>query len=119
MMKFTAFFAIIIGAFMIFQWIYLLIFKKVPELESSPKEIKFHFAAEFLTAAVLITGGIGVLAFWSIGSHLLLVGLGMLIYTTINSAGYFAQKKEWEMVFMFGLIFVFIIIGLTILIDII
>lgn len=111
-MKFTAFFTLIVGALMLIQWIYLLSTKRVPELKTSPKEIAFHFVAEFLTAATLITGGIGVLSFWQPGYKLLLVGLGMLVYTTINSAGYFAHRKDWEMVFMFGVILVFAIICL-------
>jgi hypothetical protein len=68
-------------------------------------EMIFHWGAEFLTAVALLVGGTGVLARWNWAANLYLLALGMLLYTAVNSAGYFAQKREWPMVGVFGVIF--------------
>jgi hypothetical protein len=101
-MQYTAIFSIFVGILMIGQWIFSLASRKVPETATETRAIGFHLAAEFLTAAVLMVAGIALLAQSLLGYPLALLALGMLVYTSINSAGYFAQRGQWLMVLMFG-----------------
>jgi hypothetical protein len=101
-MQYTAIFSIFVGVLMIGQWIFSLVSRKVPEIVTETRAIGFHLAAEFLTAAVLIIAGIALLAQSLLGYPLALLALGMLVYTSINSAGYFAQRGQWLVVMMFG-----------------
>ena len=86
---------------MIVQWIFSILSGSVPEFQTEPWRIGFHLAAEFATAALLILGGITVLRSLTWGRPVLLIGLGMLIYSEIVSPGYFAQLGQWPMVGMF------------------
>ncbi len=99
-----AYYCIVVGALMVIQWSLFLITGNVPELETETLAIAFHLAAELTTAAALILAGIGLLrrAGWALPVSLL--ALGMLIYTVINSAGYFAEQGVWGMVAMFGIL---------------
>ena len=57
-----------------------------------------------VTAMLLIASGIGLLrgGDWTVNMNLL--ANGMLIYTSIVSPGYFAQKRQWLWLAMFLLI---------------
>jgi hypothetical protein len=101
-MQYTAIFSILVGVLMIGQWILSLASRKVPEMVTETRAIGFHLAAEFLTAIFLIIAGIALLAQSLLGYPLALLALGMLVYTSINSAGYFAQRGQWLVVMMFG-----------------
>jgi hypothetical protein len=103
-MKFSAWYGIIVGFIMIAQWIFFLATGNVPELQTEPWRIALHLAAEFTTAVMLIVSGIATLksAAWS--KKVLLVGLGMVIYSEIVSPGYFAQLGQWELVGMFAVL---------------
>ena len=103
-MRFPSWFAILVGCSMVAQWSVFLLSGNVPELRTEPVRIGFHLAAELLTALVLIVSGTGALAAKRWARPLLLVGLGMLVYTSIVSPGYFAQRGEMEFVLMFALV---------------
>ncbi len=47
-----------------------------------------HWLAEYTTAAVLVVGGIGLVADWSVAEVLAGLGLGALFYTSVNSLGW-------------------------------
>jgi hypothetical protein len=111
-MQYTAIFSIVVGVLMIGQWSFSLISRNVAELNSEPIRIGFHLAAEFLTALVLILAGIVLLAQSLLGYPLALIGLGMLLYTLINSPGYFAQKGQWPMVLLFTVLFILALVSL-------
>lgn len=108
-MNLPALFGIIIGLGMIGQWTALYLNKQIPELEHEPIRIRFHIAGEMATAVLLIAGGTGhwIGADW--GPALFLLALGMLMYTSIVSPGYFAQKGRWVWVLVFA-----VIVGLAI-----
>ena len=103
-MRFPAWYGIVVGILMIVQWIFSILSGGVPEFQTEPWRIGFHLAAEFATAVLLILGGIAVLRSLSWGSTVLLIGLGMVIYSEIVSPGYFAQLGQWPMVGMFVLL---------------
>lgn len=101
-MKFPAWYGIIVGSLIILQWIFFLATGSVAELENARWEIGFHISAEVLLALALLIGGIAALK--SMGEKVLLVALGMAIYSEINSPGYFAQRGEWPLVAMFAVL---------------
>ena len=99
--KFSAWYGIVVGILMIAQWTFSIAVGGVPEFQTEPWRIGFHLAAEFSTAVMLIVGGAAVLCAASWGRHVLLLGLGMVIYSEIVSPGYFAQLGQWPMLGMF------------------
>jgi len=104
-MRFPSGFAIFIGACMLAQWTWFLFSGSVPELHSEPVRLGFHLAAETLTALLLIVAGGAGLGSKRWARPLLLVSLGMLLYTVIVSPGYFAQRGQVGFVVMFAVIF--------------
>ena len=111
-MTFPGVYAILVGLLMIGQWTFFLSTRQVPELKTERVRVLFHIADEFLTAAVLIVSGIGLLAQQSWASAIYPVATGMLFYTVIVSSGYFAQKRAWPIVGMFALLLILTAISL-------
>jgi hypothetical protein len=101
-MTFAAIFAIIVGVGMIIQWVMSCATRQIPELTTEPIRIGFHIAGEMATALVLIAGGAGLVSRRPWGPAVLLVSLGMLLYTVIVSPGYFAQRGRWTWVLIFA-----------------
>jgi len=101
--KITSLYCIIIGISMMLLWIALLLSNQVPELVIAPVKILYHLIAEFLTAILLIISGIGLFLKRTWSFHLSLISLGMLLYTVIVSAGYYANLGDMIMVGMFSL----------------
>jgi len=85
----------------------------VPELETEPLRIRFHIAAEFVTAIALVTGSVGLLTGQSWSQQLYLIAIGMLFYTVIVSPGYYAEKGEWPFVGMFAVILILALASLA------
>ena len=106
MKRAAAIYAIVVGVLMFGQWAMFLITGNVPELQTEPIRIAFHLAGEFTTAALLIAGGVGLLAVRKWGYHVFLLALGMLLYTIIVSPGYFGQLGQWAFVLMFAVLVV-------------
>lgn len=104
-MRFPGWFAILVGAAMAVQWSVSLLSGGVPELQTEPIALGFHLAAEAITAAVLIVSGAASLRGRDWAKPMLLSGLGMLVYTSIMSPGYFAQRGEMRFLAMFTVIF--------------
>lgn len=96
---------------MLCMWIFLLGKKEVPELSTKPTQITFHLIAEFLTSVILIIGGFGMFTHQSWGSVLFFISIGMIIYSTINAAGFYGELKDWP---MFIILLVFTIVSLLI-----
>jgi hypothetical protein len=103
-MKFPAWYGILVGLLMIAQWGFSILVGGVPEFQSEPWRIAFHLAAEFSTALVLMVGGIAALKSIAWSKQILLLGLGMVIYSEIVSPGYFAQLGQWMFVGMFAIL---------------
>jgi hypothetical protein len=103
-MKFPAWYGIVVGFLMIAQWTFSILSGGVPEFETEPWRIAFHLAAEFSTALLLIVGGVAALKSVTWARQVLLLGLGMVVYSEIVSPGYFAQLGQWPPVAMFALL---------------
>jgi len=69
-------------------------------------------ASNCVTLVSLLAGGVGLLlnCTWAVRAYL--ISLGMLLYTVINSSGYFAQKREWPRVGVFAVILILGVISL-------
>lgn len=95
-----AVYAILVGVFMIGFW-GTLVARGKAELKERPWDMRYHLTAEFATAALLILSGAGSL----LGLGDLALGaplaFGMLLYTVINSPGFYAGRGNWPMVAMF------------------
>ena len=63
--------------------------------------IGFHISIEIITAILLIYASL-ICKKRVVRETLLLYGQGMLGYTVINSAGYFAQSGQWLFLAMFA-----------------
>jgi len=105
-MKFPSGYGIGVGSLIILQWIFFVTTGSVPEIQTTPWAIGFHIMAELLLACVLLISGIATLRLKPWGEKVLLVALGMAIYSEINSPGYFAQLGQWALVAMFALLLV-------------
>ena len=103
-MKFAAWYGIVIGILILAQWAFFTVTGAVPEFQTAPWAIASHIAAEVLLALALIGAGIATLASRAWGAKLLLVALGMAIYSEINSPGYFAEQGQWALVAMFAVL---------------
>lgn len=109
-MKLVAAFQLVVATAMLSLWFVLLITGQVPEVEQGRTDIWFHLGAEVVTAGLLMIAGFALLRSTSpsgrAGRSRLLsaFALGALLYTAINSAGYYAELGEWPAVAMFGLL---------------
>lgn len=103
--KIPAIYSILVGIMMAGMWIVFIFIGQAPEFETRPVEILFHLAAEFLTASGLVAGGLGLLYGRRWGAKVYLVAMGMLLYTVIQSPGYYAQVGEFTFVGMFGVLY--------------
>ena len=114
-MKFPAWYGILVSLLMLAQWTFSIVAGGVPELQSAPWEIAFHLAAEMSTAVVLLIGGIAALRSVAWAKQVLLLGLGMVMYSEIVSPGYFAQLDQWAFVAMFAVLLFGATISATVL----
>ena len=92
---------------MIIQWIFFLFTGNVPELITTPISISFHIFIEILTAVMLIITFTVLKGTKKWGKYFAIYTQGMLGYTTVNSAGYFAQSSQWILLIMFAVILLF------------
>ena len=97
-------YAIVIGTGMLGLWGLFSATGQIPELVTAPYEIGYHLAAELLTAFALLATGVGLLRQLTWARSIYPVALGMLLYTVINSAGYYAQRGDVTMVGMFSVL---------------
>ncbi len=96
-------YAIVVGVFMIGFWGFLVATGQA-ELAQRPWDMRMHLAAEFSTAALLILAGAGSFIGLAGISVLAPVALGMLLYTVINSPGFYAGRGNRPMVGMFAIL---------------
>jgi hypothetical protein len=104
MKRIAGWFGILTGIGMIGTWVLFFVTAQVPEILTAPVVLGFHLAAEGITAFLLITSGAGLLLDAQVAPQSYRVGIGMLLYSVIVSAGYFAQLGQWPFVVMFAAI---------------
>ncbi len=101
-MRIVAGFLLVVGVGIAGLWGVLLAAGQVPEVAEGRVDIWFHIVAELLTAALLIAAGVALLRRSARARLLAAVSLGALVYTAINSPGYYAQSGDVAMVGMFA-----------------
>ncbi len=102
-MKFVKISSAIIGMLMIAQWVFFIVTGNVPEFKTTPISIGFHISIEIMTAMLLLFSSL-ICKKRVVRETLLLYGQGMLGYTVVNSAGYFAQSGQWGFLAMFAIL---------------
>jgi hypothetical protein len=113
--KFAAIYSIVVGLSMIAMWIVFYTVWSIPELATEPARILLHIAAELITAVALVLGGWGLLTERAWGYQVYLLSTGALLYTMIQSPGYFLQAGDVGFVGMFA---VLLITALSLLIKV-
>ena len=104
MKKITGIYALVVGIAVLGLWALLLLTDQVPELETDPYSIALHLAAEGLMALLLLIGGIGVLKGKTWGRNLYTLATGFLLYSTVNSSGYYIQDGNIQMLVLFSVL---------------
>ena len=83
------------------MWIFIL---KTQEIAEGQTEIIFHLISEFLMAAICLFSGIILLRKHKLARKLNMLGMGMVLYSVLNAAGYYAERNETPMVVMFAVL---------------
>jgi hypothetical protein len=104
-------YALLVGVLMAGWWAVELRAGALDRPDRTRAELGLHLTAELLTAGLLVVGGATLLA---IGEpYLVTIGLGMLLYTAIQSPGYFLARGEREPVAMFAVLVATTVVALT------
>ena len=96
--KIIAIYSIIIGIAVMSLWIMILKNQRIPEGKT---EILFHLFSEYLMAFICVISGLLLLVKSWMAKPLNLLGLGMVIYSVLNAAGYYGQRSDATMMFLF------------------
>lgn len=99
----AAWFQIAVGTAVVAWWAVAAATNGIVELEQGRTDIVFHIAAELLMAWLLISAGTLLLQRGTTAATTILTGvaLGALMYSSINSPGYFAERGAWWAVGLF------------------
>jgi hypothetical protein len=103
LVRWVAWFQLVIGVSILAFWAVFISTGRVPEIEAGERGIWFHVAAEVVTGLLLTAAGLRSTR--RPARFLSALALGTLLYTSINSPGYYADTDEWPMVVMFGVLF--------------
>ena len=112
--RYVALYNILVGLMMTGMWIMLISTGQVPYLDTPQVEIKLHIITEVATAFSLILGGVSIIKEWAVRHTLPYVSHGMLLYTIMNSSGYYIDLGDTAMVAMFSVLLVCTIVSLIV-----
>ncbi len=99
--RIAAAYSIVVGVSMTAMWIMFYFTGSIPELTTEPARILLHITAEIVTAVALIIAGWSLLLGKTWGYQAYLVATGALLYTMIQSPGYFLNLGQFGFVGMF------------------
>jgi hypothetical protein len=103
--KILGIFSLISGCAMFLIWgLFWMTGFLAEEARATPISFSILLLAEFLTATLLIAGGIGIMRKQAWGTRLSLVSMGMMQYAVIFAAGQFAQKHHLFLTVFFSII---------------
>jgi hypothetical protein len=103
----VAIYSVIVGCLMLALWGWFWATGAIPELTTKPWETAMHLTAEFTTAGLLIVSGAGLWFETSWATRVNVFASGMLIYSLIQSPGYYLQQNAMVFVAMFVAAFFF------------
>lgn len=95
---------ILIGIGIIGLWIMLLMTDQVPEIETALAEIIMHILIEISLGIMCIISGVMLLKKFKNAHYFCLLTNGLLIYSVVNSSGYYIQSGDFIMVMIFALL---------------
>ena len=85
------------------MWTMILLTQTPPEGKT---ELGFHLFSEFLMALLCLFSGILLLRNKPFSRFLNILGLGMVIYSVLNAAGYYGEQKQLPMTILFITLFI-------------
>jgi hypothetical protein len=101
----VAWFDVVVGEMIAGLWAALAATRQLPEVAEGRRDIWSHIAAELATAVLLVGAGSALLLSDGDAATVLAgVAAGALAYTAVNSPGYYADRRQWAVVAMFGAI---------------
>lgn len=103
MKKIVAAYSLIMGIAVLGIWTVLLASGPVPEGKT---ELGFHLYSEFAMAIILIVSGIMLLKKRHFAVETNMGGLGMLVYSTLNAAGYYGERGDKPAMIIFIVLFI-------------
>ncbi len=116
-MNFVSYYSMSVGVLMLAQWLFFILSGNVVEFATTPIEISIHISIEILTAIALLITGYRLLKRRKNAIKWNLLAQGMLIYTVVNSSGYFAQLAQWPFVVMFAVLLILSLVSVKRLIE--
>jgi hypothetical protein len=99
----TGWFSIVMGIAILVSWTLILLQGSLPE---GKIELGFHLYAEFAVAVICLVSGIMLLKDKPYATETNMGGLGMLVYSVLNAAGYYGQQGDKGMTAVFIGLFV-------------
>ncbi|MBN2481835.1 MAG: hypothetical protein JXB19_08855 [Bacteroidales bacterium] len=102
MKKTVGIYSLIIGISVICIWLVILFSSSVPE---GKIELGFHLYAEFSMAAVCLVSGFMMLINKPLSVETNIGGMGMVVYSCLNAAGYYGQNGSTSVMILFILLF--------------
>ena len=98
-------YSITMGVAIAVFWSVLWVNGSIPEMLTKPWEIVMHLTAEFTTAGLLLVSGFGLWfgARWALRMNMF--ASGMLVYSLIQTPGYYLQRNAMIFVLMFAVSF--------------
>jgi hypothetical protein len=108
-------YCISVGVLMLGWWAVELRGGVLSRPDRKPAEIGLHLAAELLTAGWLVAAGAALLAAGAGAIPFAAAGLGMLLYTVVQSPGYFIARREPAPVAMFVVLVALTVAALAVL----
>ncbi len=100
----AAVYSIIVGLGMLGMWAMFYCTGSIPELVTEPARIVMHIIAEVITALALLIAGWGLLTDRTWGVKVYFLATGALVYTMLQSPGYFLHTGETALVAMFAIL---------------
>lgn len=110
MKQILAIYCLVIGAAVLVMWSLILAGGNLPEGKIA---LGFHLYSEFAMAVICLTGGVMLLLNRRFSRETCLAGLAMVVYSTLNAAGYYGQKGEYAAMGMFVVLFVLTVMVIT------
>jgi hypothetical protein len=95
--RIIAAYSILLGVMVLLMWVFIL---AGGQIEEGRTEMIFHLLSELVMAALCILGGI--LLFKRKNRFVLIAAHAMVVYSVLNAAGFYLQKGEVSMSWMFG-----------------
>ena len=104
MKKIISIYYIVLGLGIISLWVMLYLSDQIVELQSNKIEILFHISIEVIMGILCILSGIVLLKHYKHKKEITILSSGMILYSVVNSSGYYAQLGNISMIIMFFII---------------